>query len=435
MKNENLKNRDASIVEEIQKKAQNLADAGRAEEGLALFEKAVKEHPGNEALLNFGTLYLITEKEQLDDFGQHFKDWLAVSAEQGREDAALTLSSLILMQEGKKEAKEVLPFLEKAALFKDKEIAREAACRLGEIYLLHVFDDVPVDEEKARAWLEKAADLGSGRGMYLLSRFYEELSSQPDKKKSDEWLQKAVDAGNGDACYDMASECIVEAGFHVGSQKIKALRKAVPFLKKGAENGDDECCLMLGMFYLNGTGIKRDTKKGLDLIEEAAALGLPEAMMYLAQLYRGELPRVPVKKNPAKAAFWLKKAASAGNMYAGENLGLSYILGEGVKKDPEKGMQYLENALQDGSSWAGLMMAAVYMGRDGIPQNLLKVEEYLRRTIFMNGPASDEAGKMLNRLKNKDWAAIPSLRNISARRTEEENEGPADGFGLLPGRY
>lgn len=413
----------------IQKEAFHLADNGRAEEGMALLEKGAKEYPENKALFTFGMVYMYSEKKHLDNYRQHQEDWARIWAEQGQNQAALMLGSLYGNKKGM--GKEALAWLEKALDSPNKDVVREAACRMGKIYL-HGDDHVPVDGDKAETFFQKAADMGSAQGMYLLSGLYDEdVGLKPDQAKSREWLQKAAKAGNGDACYKIAVPLMMNPHLHTRKGKIEAIKKALPLFEKGAKADHGGCCFALGMIYLYGQGVRQDAKKGIRFLEMAASLGSTEALMCLAKAYKGDVPGLPVKKNAAKAEAFLKKAAAAGNMYAAEELGLSFILGKGVRKAPKEGMEYLERALRDGSSWAGFMMAVAYLGRDGIPQNLLKAEEYLRRTIFMNGPASDDAREVLEQLKNKNWADLPTLRDMRPLRDDWENQSPLDGMNGL----
>lgn len=428
MQEENVHIKAVLDTAEIRKKAWELAKKGRSEEGVAILEKAAKEHPENQFLFTFGLFYLFSEKAHLEHYRQHMEDWARIGAEQGRSEAALMLGRLYMQKEGK--TKESMVWLEKAAASPDKETAGEAACRLGEIYL-HGGDDAAADGDKAETFLRKAADLGNTQSMYRLSQLYKEgVGLKPDQAKHHEWLQKAAHAGNGDACYEIAASCMMDPHLHTKKEKIQAIKKALPFFEKGVKADHGGCCLMLGLIYLYGQGVRQDGKKGVQLLEEAASSGSSEAMMCLFSVYRGHIPGIKVKKNAAKAVSWLKEAADAGNMYAKEELGLTCMLGNGVSKDPERGMQYLEEALRDGSSWAGFMMAIAYLGRDGIPQNLLKAEEYLRRTIFMNGPAADDAKEMLDQLKNKKWEDLPTLSDMSPIKTAGENQDPMDVFSI-----
>lgn len=433
MQENNVILNDMLKAAEIQKEAFNLAQKGRAEEGIALLKKGAEKYPENKALFTFGSVYIYSEKKHLDNYKQHLEDWARIWVEQGRTEAALLLGSLYMKKEGK--TKESIALLEKAAASPKKEMAREAACRLGDIYL-HGGDDVPADGDKAETFLRKAADMGSAQGMYLLSELYgEDVGLKSDQEKSHEWLQKAANAGNGDACYEIAVPLMMNPQLHTRKEKIEAMKKALPLFEKGAKSGHVGCCFALGMIYLYGQGARQDVKKGIRFLEMAASSGSTEAMMCLATAYKGDVPMLPVKKNAAKAAAFLEKAAAAGNIYAAEELGLSFILGKGVRKDPEEGMRRLEEALRDGSSWAGFMMAVAYLGRDGIPQNLLKAEEYLRRTIFMNGPAADDARKVLDQLKNKNWADLPTLRDMRPLRDQWENQAPLGGMNGFPKFY
>ncbi len=84
-------------------------------------------------------------------------------------------------------------------------------------------------------------------------------------------------------------------------------------LLERAERGDPKAQFRMGMDYLNGRDVPRDSKK---------------------------------------AVYWLRKSALRGNSWAQVWLGLAYRNGWGVPKDETKAMKWWRKAAEAGNPWA-----------------------------------------------------------------------------------
>jgi len=87
----------------------------------------------------------------------------------------------------------------------------------------------------------------------------------------------------------------------------------------------------LGIMYLDGKGVPRNTDEAVRYLSLSAAAGSPQGQNNLGGLYRDGkgLPR-----DYAKAAQWFAASASQGNSAGMYNLGLMYELGQGMKPEP-----------------------------------------------------------------------------------------------------
>ncbi len=79
-------------------------------------------------------------------------------------------------------------------------------------------------------------------------------------------------------------------------------------LTKRAEKGDAEAQYNLGLMTIIGDGTEKDLKKGIELMEQAAANGYELSAHVLSIIYREGM--YGVKPSRAKAAAWNKKAGS-----------------------------------------------------------------------------------------------------------------------------
>lgn len=91
--------------------------------------------------------------------------------------------------------------------------------------------------------------------------------------------------------------------YKYGDGNIKAdNEEAAYWAEKAAENGDVEAMAQLGRMYYYGQGVKRNLRKGLDLMEKAAEQGSASAAYTLGRHYE----RMTATK---KAVEWFRKYA------------------------------------------------------------------------------------------------------------------------------
>lgn len=104
-----------------------------------------------------------------------------------------------------------------------------------------------------------------------------------------------------------------------------------------------------GYYYYSGTnGYPLNYNKALQCFQEAAELGVSDAMNYLGVFYEnGKI----VAQNSATAIEWYNRALAANgkNIYAAYNLASLYYNGKGVAKDMVKAYKYGKIAVDIGS--------------------------------------------------------------------------------------
>lgn len=100
--------------------------------------------------------------------------------------------------------------------------------------------------------------------------------------------------------------------------------------------------------------------KALPLMQEASALGHPQAMSILGTMY---LLGQGVKEDGKQAEFWLKKSIDAGFSDAGSILGMAYATGKaGVKIDFQKANNLLTKAAESGDHQSAKMLEMMHKG-------------------------------------------------------------------------
>lgn len=103
------------------------------------------------------------------------------------------------------------------------------------------------------------------------------------------------------------------AAFHEGFYKEAAIR-----WERAAHFGDGEAARNLGHLYRQGLGVERDVGVAVEWYQVASAAGVASAEYNLGMVYLNGGPNFTT--DPAKARFWLTKAADAGVVPARKEL-------------------------------------------------------------------------------------------------------------------
>lgn len=127
--------------------------------------------------------------------------------------------------------------------------------------------------------------------------------------------------------------------------------KAVPGLKKEAEDGGREAAFCLYECFRKGLGVEKDDARALFWLQRAAEQGEPAAMFTLALEYReGGL----VQKDDDLFMYWLRRAAEEGNEEDAQYLLAScYEHGNGVPQDVNLARKWYDRAEHQRVSGSG----------------------------------------------------------------------------------
>ena len=151
--------------------------------------------------------------------------------------------------------------------------------------------------------------------------------------------------------------------------------EAAKILMSLAEKGDDNAQFNLAIFYEEGSGVKKDMAKALDLYTKAAQQGNIRAQLNVGFFYaEGSV----VTKDKEKAIEWWSKAASQGDSMAWENL---YKINPDVrnvqahklalKRHYKKAVKLFRAAADDGDAHAQYELAYYYTaGEHHISKNM-----------------------------------------------------------------
>jgi TPR repeat protein len=146
------------------------------------------------------------------------------------------------------------------------------------------------------------------------------------------------------------------------------------------QHGWDWAQLQLGVFYLNGRGVKADPKKAAIWFKKAAAQGMHIAEHGLGEIYSfGN----GVTISRPEAVRWYRKAADGGDALSQFVLGNILITGEGVPKNTTEGARLLTLSAEQGFPEAQSALTNCYkMGRG--------LESSLDKSLYWNKKAADQ---------------------------------------------
>jgi TPR repeat protein len=137
-------------------------------------------------------------------------------------------------------------------------------------------------------------------------------------------------------------------------------REALRIWSAGAAKGDREAQFGLGMMYDSGKGgLAANPTTAADWYLRSAKQGYSPAQLYIGIFY---LQGLGVKANVAEGVRWMEAAAKSGLGEAQFQLGSLYTKGDVVKPDLDKAMMWLEQPAQSGDTRAMGLLGLVYFG-------------------------------------------------------------------------
>jgi hypothetical protein len=135
------------------------------------------------------------------------------------------------------------------------------------------------------------------------------------------------------------------------------------YFQRGAQGGDPEAELQLGILYAKGDGVTQDYNTAATWFRMAADQGSARAQYDLGVLYeRGR----GVAADPEQAASWYLKAAEGKYALAQYNLAVAYTKGQGTRKDLTEAALWYRRAAGQGVVQAMVNLGMLYERGEGI---------------------------------------------------------------------
>jgi len=208
----------------------------------------------------------------------------------------------------------------------------DAYMGLGEMSLRSLAGLTPSD---AMHWFSAASQTGRRGAMRAIGEMY--MKGQgiaPDAEKAKAWLDRAAEYGDGLADRKMADSLFE-------SNPVEALK----YYEKAAKSGDNEAAYIAAIMYNENLEVRPNSKRMVELMRQAAESGHAAAQAdYGLFVYQGR----GVAKDQNAAVRWFEKSARGGDGEGQFLYAFTLAKGEGVAQNYEEAYYWLLKSGQSG---------------------------------------------------------------------------------------
>lgn len=217
--------------------------------------------------------------------------------------------------------------------------------------------------EKAFHAIEKSAQEGNGRALYMMGQYYRGGYGfvQIDQHKADQYFANSYSAGFVPAGYETAVKL-------PESSKERAIifEKIRDEIIAMAQSSDCLAENILGLMYDYGQGIKQSYEEAIKWYRKAAEQGFAQAQCNLGLMYKSG---TSVTQSSEEAIKWFRKAAEQDNAQAQCNLGLIYKDGTGIAQSSEEAIKWYRKAAEQGYAEAQFRLGTMYEDGAGVEKS------------------------------------------------------------------
>ncbi|MCX8667215.1 sel1 repeat family protein [Acetobacteraceae bacterium B3987] len=295
------------------------------------------------------------------------ESWLRRAAYGGDAEAAALLGDLYIRgEELFRRPMEAARWYQLAA-----EQAHTPAARvLAVLYLTGT--GVPRDERKAAYWFNHAATLGDHMADADLGNLVLAGVTRPDEEQHNlqQRLRQQAEGGNPLGAFNLGV-CLAQG---VGGTPDET--EAFYWLGLARE-GVVNAQYWYGRLLFEGRGVAQNRQDGLSWMDKAARQGMPEACVSVAQmLVTGQVDGV---RDHARALELYQQAADAGLPEAYFSLGAMYGGGHDVPADLPRAREYFEEAAQRGHGLGQMMLGRYLLKGLGGPEDSEQARYWLEQ--------------------------------------------------------
>lgn len=165
---------------------------------------------------------------------------------------------------------------------------------------------------------------------------------------------------------------------------------AIALLTEAAENDTSAYAMnTLGLAYLSGSGVEKDTPTGMSWLKKAGEHGFADAWHNLGMIYKDGTNGVAQNFGMAYKAF--VRGADEGSMVCQYDAGFMLYKGLGCQQDYAKAASLFEQASAASHSPSLYMLGLCYRNGYGVEQDTARASQLLHRSAILSfRPAMEE---------------------------------------------
>lgn len=287
------------------------------------------------------------------------------------------------------------------------------------------------DPERAFKLVQQAQQAMYPRAYGLMARCYMfGIGTAKDEHKAVDMLRRGATHDDAD-CLEWLGNIFLRGDF--GQQR--SLAEALRYLDRAAKKGSVDVFQKLYEVHKE----MGDNRAALTALETGAELGDVECRVYLGMAHSYGSLGLAIDKPKALAHFLT--AADEGDVYAKYLAGEMLVLGKGVAKDLVKGVSLLKSSAAKNIYGAQNLLAVLYSRGQGVPQDA--GQAYFWANIAASLNADDEKyaafrDSLAKKLDNAELTKVQGqCRTWLARKTNEDGgksdagAGGGSGSGII----
>jgi serine/threonine protein kinase len=200
----------------------------------------------------------------------------------------------------------------------------------------------------------------------------ENISNQPQGEQPDQSIARIEKAKTE----DITDQRELGLRYLNGQGVARNSELALSWLTKAADSGDPVAQYEIGAMYDYGNGVARDSSIAERWYQKSAEQGNPKAQNSLGDLYyNGE--GIPV--NFQQAHYWYQRAAEQGNRDAQNNLGETLLLGKGAPVNLAEGVNWIRKSAEQGYARAQKNLGDLFLAGKGVEKNFAQAMIWYQR--------------------------------------------------------
>ena len=178
----------------------------------------------------------------------------------------------------------------------------------------------------------------------------------------------------------------------VGLGVPKDSTEALKWLRIAASQGDAGAQYGIGYMYQNGQGVEQDYSQALSWYQKAADQGQVLAQNAIGDMY---FTGHGLTQDYGQALSWYQKAADQGNVHAQNSIGFMYCDGVGVAKDYSQAFSWYKKAADQGDAISQSDIGWMYENGFGVAKDTTMAVEWYKKAAAQGRSAAQDALKRL----------------------------------------